>query len=446
MKTRSLIASVSALLLLSTGSAQVFETEPNDTVAQANAMPEGIFFSAQLSSSTDVDTYQRSVLTAGALDISFALAGNAPSGDFSVALLNASGTTLASYRTSYSRSFSQLVGVPSAGNYYIQVKAGSSLSHSSGQYSIAAPYVPLVPVIIRQPESQSVTAGSSVMYSVVANGMPPLSYQWYWNGVALANQTSSSLSFSDLMVEHSGGKVTVIVRNASGSVTSAEALLTVTARGPTITTHPVSQSVSVGTSVTLSVQAAGTPPLAYQWRRNGAAIAGATGSSFIISSVSASDAASYTATVSNASGSVTSNLANLTVVPLPNPARLINLSVMTNFATNQSLTMGFVVGGTGNRRVLVRAVGPTLRSFNVSPPMSNPRLTLFNAQGVAIGSNDNWSSADAATMAAVGAFALPVSSLDAALVATLSPGNHTVTVGGALNDSGYALVEVYEVP
>jgi hypothetical protein len=129
----------------------------------------------------------------------------------------------------------------------------------------------------------------------------------------------------------------------------------------------------------------------------------------------------------------------------PISARLINLSVMLDFSANQSLTTGFVVGG-GPRRVLIRAVGPSLRAFNVSPTMANPRLTLFNAQGTGIGSNDNWSASDAATMAAAGAFALPTASLDAVLVTTLSPGNYTVSVTGAVNDAGYALIEVYEVP
>lgn len=88
---------------------------------------------------------------------------------------------------------------------------------------------------------------------------------------------------------------------------------TQTCVGPTITGHPASASRCVGGSVTFSVTASGTAPLGYQWRRNGVNIAGATGSSYTIASVTTGDAGSYDCVVSNACGSQTSNAANLTV-------------------------------------------------------------------------------------------------------------------------------------
>jgi len=82
---------------------------------------------------------------------------------------------------------------------------------------------------------------------------------------------------------------------------------------PQIGTHPQSQTVLVGGSVTFSVTATGTAPLSYQWRKNGIPISGATGSSYTISSVTTADAGSYDVVVSNACGSATSNAATLTV-------------------------------------------------------------------------------------------------------------------------------------
>lgn len=82
---------------------------------------------------------------------------------------------------------------------------------------------------------------------------------------------------------------------------------------PAITTHPSSQSVTVGTGVTFTVQATGDAPLAYQWNKNDTAIDGATGSSYTIDATTANDAGSYTVTVSNDKGSVTSATATLTV-------------------------------------------------------------------------------------------------------------------------------------
>jgi hypothetical protein len=128
--------------------------------------------------------------------------------------------------------------------------------------------------------------------------------------------------------------------------------------------------------------------------------------------------------------------------------RLVNVSVLKNIGTG--LTAGFVIGGTGSKTVLIRAVGPTLATapFNVSGVVADPQLTLFSGQSV-LGTNDNWggSASLAATFSAVGAFALPAGSRDAALVATLEPGiNYTVRVTGVGASTGQALIEVYEVP
>ena len=76
-----------------------------------------------------------------------------------------------------------------------------------------------------------------------------------------------------------------------------------------------------------------------------------------------------------------------------------------------------------------------------------PQRTLFNVSSAKIGENNDWlGTACAAAFAAVGAFALPATSKDAALVTTLAPGNYSVQVSGVSNTTGVALVEVYEVP
>jgi hypothetical protein len=81
----------------------------------------------------------------------------------------------------------------------------------------------------------------------------------------------------------------------------------------TISNQPVDQSIPMGLSATFAVTATGTS-LQYQWQKNGAAIAGATGSSYTAPAVTFTDTgSSYTVTVSNADGMVTSNAASLTV-------------------------------------------------------------------------------------------------------------------------------------
>jgi uncharacterized protein (DUF1800 family) len=124
--------------------------------------------------------------------------------------------------------------------------------------------------------------------------------------------------------------------------------------------------------------------------------------------------------------------------------RLANLSTRASAGSGDAvLTAGFVIGPGANRTVLVRAIGPTLASFGVNGAMANPALALFGANG-SIAQNDDWTAADAATFASVGAFALPANSRDAALVRVLSPGNYTAQVSSQDGAPGAALIEVYE--
>ena len=110
------------------------------------------------------------------------------------------------------------------------------------------------------------------------------------------------------------GSYHAIVSNEFGSVTSDDATLTVgdDVVKPTITTQPKSQTVNENSPVTFNVAATGTG-LAYQWYKDGKVISGANGSSYTISSAKSSDAGSYTVTVSNSAGTVTSSAAVLTV-------------------------------------------------------------------------------------------------------------------------------------
>jgi glucose/arabinose dehydrogenase len=85
------------------------------------------------------------------------------------------------------------------------------------------------------------------------------------------------------------------------------------ATAPSITTHPTSQTVAPGASVTFSVRASGPPPLRYQWQRNGVNISGATAQDYTFTAAAADNGASYRAVVSNDFGSVISNAAVLTV-------------------------------------------------------------------------------------------------------------------------------------
>ncbi len=111
--------------------------------------------------------------------------------------------------------------------------------------------------------------------------------------------------------------------------------------------------------------------------------------------------------------------------------------------------MGFVLGGTATRHVLVRAIGPTLEAFGVPDALSRPSLRLYRGSEV-LASNDHWSKADARQLSGVfartGAFLLPASSRDAALVFPLAPGAYTLEATGLGGGIGTVLIEAYGVP
>ncbi len=186
---------------------------------------------------------------------------------------------------------------------------------------------PVAPVITTPPASITVTAPSPAAFSVVASGAAPLSYQWRRNGTAISGATSSSYTLSPTAVSNSGSVYTVTVSNAGGTVTSAGATLTVNAApvAPSITTQPASMFAIEPTAATFSVVAAGTSPLSYQWRRDGAAIPGATNASYTVNPTTAGDSgASFSVVVSNSVGSVTSAAATLSVFGSGGGAMLID--------------------------------------------------------------------------------------------------------------------------
>ena len=131
--------------------------------------------------------------------------------------------------------------------------------------------------------------------------------------------------------------------------------------------------------------------------------------------------------------------------------QFVNLSTRAFVGTADGVLIpGLVIGGTTSKRVLVRAVGPTLAGFGVTGILADPTLTVFRGT-TTVATNDNWqeqtdSASVATASAASGAFALPAGSKDSALVLTLTPGSYTFRISGVGGTTGIALVEVYAVP
>jgi N-acetylneuraminic acid mutarotase len=137
------------------------------------------------------------------------------------------------------------------------------------------------------------------------------------------------------------------------------------------------------------------------------------------------------------------------------PAQLGNISTRAFVQTGDNVMIGgFIVQGTGPKRVIIRAIGPELGAppYNIPNALANPTLELHNADGVLIGSNDDWQHT------IIGGVIIrnqiddiqnsghaPANLFESAIIADLPPGNYTAIVSGVNNTSGVGLVEVYDL-
>ncbi len=205
-----------------------------------------------------------------------------------------------------------------SGSKFDVVVMNNSGSITSSQATLTVNAATTAPAITTQPVNQSVTAGQTATFSVVASGTAPLSYQWRKNTANIGGATASSYTTPATTSADNGAKFDVVVSNTAGNITSAQATLTVNSApvAPTISTQPANQTVNAGQTATFSVIASGTAPLTYQWQKNGVAITGATAASYTTPVTTTADSGElFRVFVSNSAGNVTSNSATLTVNP-----------------------------------------------------------------------------------------------------------------------------------
>jgi len=121
-----------------------------------------------------------------------------------------------------------------------------------------------------------------------------------------------------------------------------------------------------------------------------------------------------------------------------------NTSARGRVAMNENVLIGgTVVTGTMTKRLLVRAIGPSLTASGVPGALANPKVTLFDNQAQIVATNLNWQDTQGTEIAATGL--APTDPNEAAIIATLAPGNYTAIVEGEGGGAGVALVEFYDL-
>ncbi len=132
----------------------------------------------------------------------------------------------------------------------------------------------------------------------------------------------------------------------------------------------------------------------------------------------------------------------------PLTSQLLNISTRARVLTgDQVLIAGFIINGSGAKKVIIRGLGPSLAAAGLTGLLADPTLELHQGNTTLV-TNDNWKirSNGTSQQAEVEATTIPpTNDLESAIVMTLNPGEYTAILKGRNNGTGVGLVEVYDL-
>ena len=333
-----------------------------------------------------------------------------------------------------------LTGTPTTPGTYTFTASGYQYVNrtgpvTTGTTSIVVAAAPnAAPAITRQPAAQIINAGNDATLTVGYTANPAPAFQWAKEGVPIAGATSANLTLANASAADSGAYA-VTLTNSLGSTKSTVAQLTVSAApaAPTFSAAPQSQITTAGGAAIFTTEASGVPSPALQWLRDGTIIAGATASTLILNDVQLGDGGLYSVVARNASGSVTSPVARLTVNAAAAAPAFIFQPTALSATRGSFVVLGAGATGTPSPSYQWQRDGANL------PGATNPTLVLRNATEagvytvVATNSSGSVASEPAAlTLLASGAASRLV---NLSILSLLAPGE-TMTLGTVLGGAG----------
>jgi hypothetical protein len=126
-------------------------------------------------------------------------------------------------------------------------------------------------------------------------------------------------------------------------------------------------------------------------------------------------------------------------------SKLANLSTRAFVSTTDNIVIaGFMLGGSGNDRIVVRGIGPSLAAAGLPNALADPVLELRDANGTLLVANNNWQDNPVSAAELIAAGLAPTNMLEAAIATTLPPGGYTALLAGQNNGTGIGVVEVYD--
>jgi hypothetical protein len=173
------------------------------------------------------------------------------------------------------------------------------------------PLAPAAPQIVNQPTGGTVLKNSAVALSVLAIGSGPLSYQWFFEGSPMTDETNRVLRFPSIQIAQSGN-YSVTITNDQGTTNSAIANLNVVA-APLVLVGPDSVTVNCSEETSFVVEYEGSQPITFQWYFRGNPMPGETGDFVVVPNVHPAQTGAYFVVLTGPGGSYTSSVATLTL-------------------------------------------------------------------------------------------------------------------------------------